>query len=228
MNRYAQSDFMGFLTLKDESNDNVLDQVTPEEFTRSVSPLLITNESFTSSHDVAVSLNNQAIMQYSETVTTTDGATTYTRDTDYTMSYSAGTITVLSTGSMSDATGYYIDYSHSATGTPSTFCIEYDAANAKYVFRLSDVPDDTYIGSIVYSASPSDLSATVDVIWNKLEFAIEQGGIYYGSMVIIDDEKKRREFKANYEVAMQALIQLDISLMPKNDRIKVVMKKTDY
>jgi hypothetical protein len=32
----APSDFLGFIVLKDESNDSILDQVTPEEFARDV------------------------------------------------------------------------------------------------------------------------------------------------------------------------------------------------
>ena len=225
----APSDFAGFLVLKDESNDEIIEQVTPEEFARDVSPKSVSDETFTSDADVAVSLDQQAILQYSETVTTTDGATTYTRDTDYTMSYASGTITVDSTGSMSDATDYYIDYLYYETGKPSQFCLEYDATNAKYVFRLDPVPDDTYIGSLLYPAIPSDLSGSVDAVWSKFEFALERGGIYYGSLELYQEQQQiRNEFKGIYETAMQALIQTDQDMIPKRQRIPVVMRKTDY
>ena len=75
----------------------------------------ITDESFTSSFDVAVALAHTEITSGSEVVTTTDGLTTYVKDTDYTMDYPNGTITVLSTGSMLDATEYYIDYTYDVT-----------------------------------------------------------------------------------------------------------------
>lgn len=224
----APTDFSGFLVLKDESAGGVLDQVTPEELQRNISATQITDESTTSDYDVAVSLDNTGIVQYSETVTTTDGATTYTRDTDYSMDYTAGTITVDSTGTMSDATEYEIDYLYYAEGPPTQFCIEYDATNKRYVFRLDPIPDDTYIASLLYPAIPSDLSGSVDPIWSKLEFALERGGIYYGSLEIMEDPQKRNEFKGIYETAIQALIQLDADLVPKHDRIKVVMRKSDY
>lgn len=224
----APSDFMGFLTLKDETNDNVLDQKTPEEMARVVSTTEVTDESFTSSLDVAVSLDNEGIVQYSEKVTTTAGTTTYTKDTDYTMDYAAGTITVLSTGSMADETEYYIDYLYYAQGKPTQFCIEYDATNKKYVFMLDPIPDAVYVASIVYPANPSALSGSVDPIWDLLEFAIERGGIYYGSLELTDDMYLRNDLRGEFTDAMNDLIRMDQDLVPKHDRIKVVMRKSDY
>jgi len=69
-------------------------------------------EAFTSDYDVAVSLTRAEIVSGSETVETSDGATEYTKDTDFTMQYPAGTVTVLSTGSMSDATAYQITFDY--------------------------------------------------------------------------------------------------------------------
>ena len=224
----APSDFTGFLTLKDKSNDSIISQVTPEEFERDVAANSVSNESFTSSFGVAVSLANIAILQYSEIVTTVAGTTTYIRDTDYTIDYVAGTITVLAAGSMANATAYYIDYLHYSTGLPTQFCVEYDATNKKYVFRLDETPDDIYIVSVLYSATPSALSGSVDPVWANFEFALERGGIYYGSLEITEDAGKRAEFKSIYEIAMQALIQTDLDLIPKRNTIPIIMKKTDY
>jgi len=59
----------------------------------------VVNETFNSSaQDVWIQLGNTSIVSGSETVTTTDGATTYTRDTDYKMNYTDGKIMSLSTG----------------------------------------------------------------------------------------------------------------------------------
>jgi len=224
----APSGFMGFLVMKDETNSQIIDQVTPEEFTRSISTTLVTNETTTSSFDVAVALDNQALVQYSETVQNTDEDTTYTRDTDYAMAYPAGTITVDSTGSMSDATDYYIDYAYYTQGKPTKFCLEYDVSNTVYVFRLDPTPDAEYVVSLLFPSDPAALSGSVEPLWAKLEFALERGGIYYGSLELIDDVQKRAEFKMIYESAMQGLIQLDQELVPKHDQIKVVMRKVDY
>jgi len=76
----------------------------------------VIDEAFTSDYGVAVSLDRAEIVSGSETVETTDEATEYTKDTDYTMQHTAGTVTVLSTGSMDDATGYQITYD--CWGTP--------------------------------------------------------------------------------------------------------------
>lgn len=74
--------------------------------------LPITDEAFTSVFDVPVKLANMNLTAASSVVTSLDGLTTYTEGAgdDYTMSNLGGYITVLSTGSMADATGYLIDY----------------------------------------------------------------------------------------------------------------------
>ena len=222
-------DFKGFLTLKDETNSNVIDQITPEEFARDVDTTKITDETFTSAYDTAVSLENRAIMQFSETIADdADQTTVYTRDTDYTMNYTTGAITVDSTGSMSDATTYYANYLHYTRSKPVKFTLEYDATNGVYVFRLDPVPDDTYIGSLVYPASTDALSGSVDPIWDQFEFCLERGGIYYGSLEIIEDRQLRAEFKEEFKEAKAGLIRLDMDLVPKHDRIPLVTRRTDY
>ena len=224
----APSDFIGFITVRDETNNITIDQISPEEFSRDVSTGSVSDEAFTSDYDVAVSLDNTAILQYSETVTTTDGATTYTRDTDFTMSYADGEITVLSTGSMSDSTSYEIDYLKWSTGTPVQFCFEYDSSNSKYVFRFDPVPDDIFITSLVYPHKPTALSGSVDSSWDLMELAIESGGIYYGSLEIIESAQLRTEFKQIYKDTVTDLVRLDQDLVPKHDRIPVFLKRTDY
>jgi len=224
----APDDFLGFLVLKDESKDTVIDQITPEEFARDVSATQVTDESWTSDSAVAVSLDNVGLLQYSETVTNTAGTTTFTRDTDYTMDYVSGTITMLAAGTMVTATEYYIDYLRYTTGNPVKFCIEYDETNTRYVFRLDPTPDSTKIMSLLYPDVPSDLSSAISPIWPRLEFALERGGIYYGSLEIIEDEVLRGRFEKKYEQAFGALMQLDLDLIPKHDRIPLVMRKSDY
>jgi len=227
----APSDFLGFITMKDESNDNVLGQRTPEEFSMQVAVNTITDEIFESEHDVAVSLANTSIVQYSETVTDdTDHTTVYTRDTDYEMDYNAGTITVLSTGTpIADATDTYIDYVCYSDGKPDIFCLEYDATNGKYAFRLSPTPDGIYIASLVYPALPSALSGAVDAIWTQLEYCLERGGIYFGALELLNgDDPKIAEFKSLYQDAIADLVRLDADLVPKSQTIPVRMRKMDY
>jgi hypothetical protein len=224
----APSDFAGFLTLKDESNDQIISQITPEEMQRKVQPTKVSNESVTVVSGTAVALDTSGLQQYSETVTNVAGTTTYVRDTDYTMDYVAGTITMLGTGSMTTATAYYIDYLYLTEGKPTDFCIEFDSNTNQYLFRLYPTPDAVYIGSLLYPAYPSALATGTNPIWDQFEFCLERGGIYYGSMEIVPDPQKRMEYKQNYEQAIQALIQLDLELVPKRNTIPIIMKRSDY
>ena len=71
----------------------------------------VTEETFTASHDSAVSL------QYADLVSGSVTVSTYVEGTDYTVDYDLGTITVLSAGSMSDGTDYEIDYETRSTSS---------------------------------------------------------------------------------------------------------------
>ena len=225
----APADMTGFLLIKDESSDTILDQITPELFEREITSAQITNESFTSSDDTAVSLDNVGIIQFSEVVTTVAGTTTYVRDTDYTMDYSNGQITTDSTGSITDATAHYVDYLYRDTGNPTMFCLEYDADNTKYSLRMSPVPDASKIVSLLYEKDPSDLSGSVEPLWSKFEFAIECGGMYYGSKELYRGQNNVIEdFRKDAERAFAALLQLDQDLLPKQNTIPVIMRRSDY
>ena len=225
----APSDFMGLLIVKDESNDNIIQQVTPERFAREVSPTKVTDEEFTSVFDTAVSLDNDGLVLYSETVTNAAGTTTYTRDTDYTMDYEDGTVTVLSTGTMANATTYEIDYLYYNQGAPLQFCLEYDSTNKKYAFRFDPVPDAIYVVSLVYPAQPSALSGSVNPMWSMLEYALERGGIFYGSLELFEPQDPRIDrFERKWEQAVADMMKMDLDLVPKNNTIKTVMRKSDY
>lgn len=78
----------------------------------------VTGELFTSAFGTPVPLAHQKLV--SGTVVVTDGTTTYTEGTDYTIDYPNGTITVLSTGNMADNTQYSIDYSYYIVGVAET------------------------------------------------------------------------------------------------------------
>lgn len=104
----------------------------------------VSDETFTSDYDTEVSLDNAPIAKGSENVNTAaDGAgTAYTRDTDYTMDHWNGTITVLSTGDMADATSYYISYTKDRTVLDITG-IEDDIINITAVeYPVGSVPQD--------------------------------------------------------------------------------------
>ncbi len=92
----------------------------------------ITQEDFTADLDVALELVHTQIVEDSELVTSVGGVIEYELDTDYEMDYEAGTITVLSTGSMEDATEYTIIYDY--LGIP----LEIEQATAEQALWLAE------------------------------------------------------------------------------------------
>ncbi len=101
----------------------------------------VADESFASDHDTPVSLDNDNLTANSVTVNTPDGETTYTEDDDYTIDYDDGTITVLSTGDMADATEYHIDYDYTFL-EDTDYTIEYDNGTIT-VLSTGDMADAT-------------------------------------------------------------------------------------
>ena len=70
----------------------------------------VENESFTSSFDATVQLDQTDISDEQVTVTSSDGSVTFVEGTDYEIDRKHGTITALSTGSMVDGTDYSVSY----------------------------------------------------------------------------------------------------------------------
>jgi len=100
----------------------------------------VEDEDFTAILGTAVSLAYKPITHGSEVIETTDGVTQYTRDTDYTMDYSNGTITALSTGSMT-AIEYHASYTKSKIAVDLSAIT--DLMRVSYVeFPLGSVPQD--------------------------------------------------------------------------------------
>ena len=90
------------------------------------------------------------------------------------------------------------------------------------------VPDKTYIASLVYPHYPSDLSGSIDPLWILMESAIEAGGIYYGSLELVENAGLRAEFKTIYKDVTSDLIRIDQDMVPKQNTIPVMMRRTDY
>jgi hypothetical protein len=89
-------------------------------------------DKFTAELDTAFNLKQDDLVTDSETVSLySDPDTTFTKDTDYTMNYTDGKITPLSTGSMEAEENYYVEYEYNVESdndlTPLRKC--------KYVIR---------------------------------------------------------------------------------------------
>ena len=130
-------------------------------------PLEIEDESFTSLHDVCVELAHTNLVSGSVVVTSTNGVTTYTEDSDYEIDYTTGVIKVLSTGIMSTLTEYYVSYTYLADTTELTdgvYTIELKDENniytkLRYYLRTEDIRTelDKLIVSLDIYNSPLDL-----------------------------------------------------------------------
>ena len=218
------SSFFGFLILKNEEENTHIEQTTADDLSRRSQTTQVSAETFTASTSAAVDLDNAAILQYSETLSL--GAATYTRDTDYTINYTTGSITSIN---LLDATDYTIDYLHYTLDAPTRFGLEYDATNRVYVMRLDPVPDAVYQLALTYLAAPSDLSASSDPVWSRMEYALERGGVYFGSMEVVEDPQHRIEYKTLYEQAVSYLLMLCQSMdKPNHARIPMALRRVDY
>ena len=225
----APSDFNGIGMLKDETHNEPLDPETLEQFQRNISISEIIDEVFESADDTAVALEHKSIVQYSDFIyDDTDHTTLYTRDTDYAISYTGGTVTVDCDESMSDETDYYISYLYHAEGPPSHFCIEYDSTNKLFLFRLRPTPNEAMRATLIYPAFPSALSSSVNPIWDKFEYCLERGGIYFGSLeMLMANDPRIDRYEKLYMDALRDLVNFDARLLPKSSTIPVIMKKRD-
>jgi len=97
----------------------------------------ISAESFTSVFDTPVSLAHANLdASVLAVVATVDQLTIFTAGTDYTIDYATGAITVLSTGTMLDATAYHIDYTY-ITGMldATSYNVDYDYMDVNSIGR---------------------------------------------------------------------------------------------
>lgn len=125
----------------------------------------INNEAFTSVFDTPVQLDHTNLTP--GTTVVTDNGVTFDEGPadDYTMDNEAGTITVLSTGAMADATGYFIDYDYS--GSYPTWVTGRDGLPS---VRFDSVDD--YI-AIAHSASLAVGTTVTYGCWFTLSRAVE-------------------------------------------------------
>ena len=100
----------------------------PFEFTS-----LVEDETFTSALDTAVELDYTGLSSTAVVVTSADGSVTYTEGTDFTIDKDKGTITVLSTGTMTDATDYLITYE---TENPSVVTVNPQGTDGRIVREI--------------------------------------------------------------------------------------------
>ena len=100
----------------------------------------ITDESFTAVADTTVLLDYTELLEGSVVVTDPGGGGSYVEGVDYTIDYKYGTITVLSTGSMTDGNSYEIDYH---TTRPSKVVVNPNGNAGELIRHIDDASELT-------------------------------------------------------------------------------------
>lgn len=166
----------------------------------------IDGETFTSVFDSPVDLSKKDMVAGSIVVKTTDGSNTFAEGADYTVDTATGTITVLSTGSMSDATDYSISYSYEYNRSDTSLKMKF--------YRRSNYSTSIISGSEVVYAGP-DITSAVKYEREQGEGNVEDGVYYpdsdnttntYGidydaGVVYFGEQKEYVKVEYDYEVA---------------------------
>lgn len=133
-----------------------LTRFLPDEKVKEITYILEKDdESWTSTtYGAYVSLANKPIKYDSEEVTSDPAGTTYERDTDYTMDYMNGEITVISGGGMAETTAYLISYEMH-----------------REALDISSITDLVRIGRVEYPLSTNEVKEFIPfAYWNDMLF----------------------------------------------------------
>ncbi len=160
---HAASSGIGIFT--DEELNRMVDVVTADisrvlpqtKYHEITVDFLVVDEAWTSDSGVAVTLGNKPIEFGTETVK--QSTTTFVRDTDYTMNYGAGTVTMLAAGAMADSTASTISYTKSRIG--------YDLSALTDLVRVRKV--EWHIGNIPQETADFDW-------WDEILWLRARGG----------------------------------------------------
>jgi hypothetical protein len=114
---------------------------------------------------------------------------------------------------------------------PYDITLEYDRNNGRHVLRFAPIPDSAYVCHGILRRWHPSLSSSQNLQYDKLETAIENGGIYEGSMSVYADPEYtqyRAELKQRWLESVQGLQQILNMQKPKPRQIPVVLRREDY
>lgn len=123
------------------------------------------------------------------------------------------------------------DPSSEDSGVPSDLTLEYDRTDARHVMRIAPPADSADVCYATMRRWHSTLASGTNLLYDKLELALENGGIYEGSMEIYADQEYaqlRGEYKQNFLETTQALTQVMSVQKPRSAQIPVIMSRSNY
>ncbi len=123
----------------------------------------------------------------------------------------------------------HLDPSDEDTGEPTECRLEYDLDNGYHVLRLAPIPDDEYDLYAIFRQFHPALSGSQDLGYDKIQTVLEDGGTYFGAMVLYPDSEYaqyRAELKSTWLDAIQNISQIFAIQKPHPRNIPVRLKKT--
>lgn len=114
---------------------------------------------------------------------------------------------------------------------PEDVTFEYDRQSPRWIMRVGPIPDTSYDAHGIMRRWHPSLTTSQVIQHDKLETAIEDGGIYHGSLTIYQDAEYaqyRQELKQNWLDSINALRQFmnKGKIIPK--QIPTMLKRNDY
>jgi hypothetical protein len=110
---------------------------------------------------------------------------------------------------------------------PSDWTLEYDRVSGRHIMRVGPIPEKTYVAHAIMRRWHPSISSVQGLQYDKLETAIEEGGIYHGSMIIYADQEYvqyRSELKQNWLETVQGLQQVMMQQKPRAHQIPTMLR----
>ena len=123
------------------------------------------------------------------------------------------------------------DPSSESNAPTSDATLEYDRDNNRHILRFCPAPDATDVVYAVMRRWHPLLSSGQNVIYDKLETALEDGAIYHGGLEVFSAPEYvnyRQELKSQWLEAVQGLQQVFAIQKPHRPQIPTVLKKSLY
>lgn len=123
------------------------------------------------------------------------------------------------------------DPSSETTDQPADCTLEFDISSGVHILRLAPIPDDEYNLYATFSTFHPTLSGSQNLMWNKLETALEDWAIWEGCLVVFPDAEftnYRAELKQRANESVMLVSGLLSAQRPHPINIPVRMKKGIY
>lgn len=123
------------------------------------------------------------------------------------------------------------DPSGESTGKPYECTLEFDISSGVHILRLAAIPDDAYDLFATFRRFHPAISASQNLMYDKLETALEDGAVYHGALELYPDAEYtqfRAELKANWLESAQAISQIFAIQKPRRPQIPMMLRRNTH